>query len=147
MPTISESVVIDRPAAAIWKHMIEPERVLLWNSNMLEFEQLGEGPVSKGTRHRAVIKAPGRRMDVISEITECDEARLLAWRSVEAPFDFEMSQSLETVDGGTRLSWTGHTDSMGGFFGKLADPLVVRMFSRDVRSNLQHLKEILESEA
>lgn len=114
---------------------------------MLEFEQVDEGPVGKGTRHRAVIKAPGRRMGVVSEITECEEGRLLAWRSIEALFDFEMSQTLEDTDGGTRLTWKGHTESMGGFFGKLADPLVMRMFSRDLRSNLQHLKEILENQA
>lgn len=33
---------------------------------------------------------------------------------------------------------------MSGFFGKLADPVVARMFSRDMRSNLHRLKEVLE---
>ena len=34
---------------------------------------------------------------------------------------------------------------MRGFFGKLADPIVARMFSRDMRSNLEALRSLLEA--
>ena len=32
-----------------------------------------------------------------------------------------------------------------GFLGKLADPVVTRMYARDVRRNLAKLKELLEA--
>jgi hypothetical protein len=33
-----------------------------------------------------------------------------------------------------------------GFFSKPADPLVIRVYSRDVKGNLEKLEDILESE-
>lgn len=33
-----------------------------------------------------------------------------------------------------------------GFFGELTDPLVNRMYAKDVHSNLEKLKELLEAE-
>jgi hypothetical protein len=35
---------------------------------------------------------------------------------------------------------------MGGFFGKLADPLVTRMYAKDVKSNLEKLKDLVEEQ-
>jgi len=49
------------------------------------------------------------------------------------------------VPGGTRISIRQEVAPCGGFFGKLADPLVTRMYSRDVRGNLVTLKDVLES--
>jgi hypothetical protein len=34
----------------------------------------------------------------------------------------------------------------GGFFGKLADPLIIRMCSRDIKGNLETLRDVLESD-
>lgn len=43
------------------------------------------------------------------------------------------------------MTFYGKTPGMRGFFGKLADPIVARMFSRDMRSNLETLCSLLEA--
>ena len=48
-------------------------------------------------------------------------------------------------EGGSRqLIHQGSTASLGGFFGKLADPLGARMYQRDMNSNFNNLKALLE---
>ena len=45
---------------------------------------------------------------------------------------------------GCRVTFEQEVDSLGSFFGKLADPIVTKMYSRDVRGNLENLKILLE---
>ena len=68
----------------------------------------------------------------------------MVYRSVQAPFAFQLSWTLTDRGGHTEVRHDGHTDSLGGFFGKLADPLVALMYQRDMNSNLANLRAILE---
>ena len=44
------------------------------------------------------------------------------------------------------MTWHQESETYGGFFGKLADPLVTRMYAKDVRSNLEKMKELVEAQ-
>jgi hypothetical protein len=57
----------------------------------------------------------------------------------------EAKITLESVEGGTRVTMTGEAE-VGGFF-KLAEPVVGRMAKRQTEANLANLKDILESQA
>ena len=57
-----------------------------------------------------------------------------------------MRYEFDEVPDGTRVTVKFEPGSFGGFFGRLADPLVTRMYARDVRGNLETLKDILHSE-
>lgn len=59
--------------------------------------------------------------------------------------EFTIEYIIEPVDNGTNMTFHQTAGELGGFFGKLADPLVVRLYQRDVWSNLEKLKELLES--
>lgn len=52
----------------------------------------------------------------------------------------------EDANGGTRFTFHQEAEIPGGFFGKLADPLAARLFAKDIRSNLEKLKELLEAQ-
>ena len=43
------------------------------------------------------------------------------------------------------MTFAQHSDSLGGFFGKLGDAVVVKMYERDVHGNLEKAKLLLES--
>jgi uncharacterized membrane protein len=79
-----------------------------------------------------------------AETVEVQRPERIVYRSVEAPFPFELSFTLVDRDGSTEVRHDGSTETMGGFFGKLADPMVARMYQRDMNSNLANLKAILE---
>ena len=113
---------------------------------LIEFEQVTEGPLGKGTQNRGSVKVAGKRVDFVSEVVEFDEGRRWVSRSTESPIPFELDVAYEDADGGTRISWHQESPGFGGFFGKLTDPVVNRMYAKDVRSNLEKLKELLEAE-
>ncbi len=146
MPEVEESVVIDRPRDQVFAFATDPTNVPLYNSNLIEFERLTPGPLKKGSQDRGAIKVAGKRMDWTAEAVEFEEGRRVAFRSIEAPVPFELEMTYEDVGDGTKVTWHQESDSFGGFFGKLADPLVTRMYAKDLRSNLENLKELLEAE-
>ncbi len=142
---IHESIRIDRPVKDVFTFVTTPENALLWMSNLTSYET--DGPIEKGTRTKGSTKVAGRQVDWESEVTEYDPYRTLLWRSVEAPMHFTIEYTFEDVtNGSTQLTWHQQVDELGGFFGKLADPLVTAMYAHDVRSNLAKLKAILEHE-
>ena len=146
MPIVEESVVINRPRDQVFAFATDPANALLWNSNLIEFERLTPGPLQKGTQDRGAVRVAGQRLDWTAEVIEFEEGRRVASRSTEAPMPFEIEATYEDVGDGTKVTWHQESDTFGGFFGKLADPLVTRMYAKDLRSNLENLKELLEAE-
>lgn len=146
MPVIDESIVIDRGRSEVFAFATDPDNVPLFNSNMISFEQLTEGPVGKGTRNRGSVRVVGKTIEWVTEVTEFEPDRRYVSRSVESPVGFELDIKYEDANGGTKVTWHQESDTYGGFFGKLADPLVTRMYGKDVRSNLEKLKELIEAQ-
>lgn len=144
---IDEHVVIDRPVEDVWAFIIDPANDLRWMGNLLDFEADWEIRPQVGDHTRRVAKVAGRRCEFTAEITEVVPAKAFAWKSLQAPFPFANGLRLEATGRATRLTFWGETAGMRGFFGKLADPVVARMFARDMRSNLQTLKALLEQKA
>lgn len=147
MPSVSESIVIDRPRADVYAYMIDVANAPLWQTNVISMEAQYEGDPEVGARTAAVGKVAGKKLPVTTEYTMIDPAKAVSFRTVEAPFAFTITWRFEDVDGGTQVTYAGEAPSLGGVFGKLSDPVVTRMFARDIRSNLQNVKDILESEA
>ncbi len=145
MPVVEESIVINRPREEVFEFATDPANVHLYNSNLVSFEKTSDGPVGKGTTFRGETKVVGKSIRWTSEVAEFDAGRHTVQRSVESPIGWEFEITYEDTNGGTLLRWRQETDAFGGFFGKLADPLVIRMYSKDVRSNLEKLKELLEA--
>ena len=145
MPVVEESIIINRPRGEVWAFAIDPENVPLYNSNLVEFEKTSDGPVGKGTTYRGIARVVGRNLSWTSEITEFDEGTRAVNSSIEAPFAWTLETNYEDSGDGTKLNWRQETESFSGFFGKLTDPLVTRMYAKDVRSNLEKLKELLEA--
>ncbi len=146
MPTVEESVVINRPKAEVFAYMQDPTKTTRYNSNLVEFDKISDGPVGKGTQYRGVAKVAGRKIAWTSEVTEWEENRHWHIRSMESPVSFEIDITLKDLEGSTHL--TIHQEGASffkGFLGKLADPVVTAIYARDVRRNGAKLKELLEA--
>lgn len=146
MLSMQESIVIDRPRKQVWDYTTDPASRTLWMTNVLEYESERDGRPERGDRARVVSKLAGRRIESADQITESIPGETYAFESVDGPFDYAFTFRFEDADdGGTRLTIHGESPGFGGMFGKLSDPLVVRMFSRDVRGNLENLKTLIEA--
>lgn len=142
MPRVEESVHIDRPVAEVFAYVTDPDNQTTIQSNMIDFQS--DGPLEKGRRTSGVTRVAGRKVDWSSEVTEFEQDRHFEIRSIDAPMDFHITWHFEAEDGGTRVRFEQEVGSLGSFFGRLADPVVTKMYARDVRGNLENLKTLLE---
>jgi uncharacterized membrane protein len=143
MPHIEESIHIDRPVSDVFAFATDPANQTMIATNMIAFEM--DGPMEKGARSDGVTKVAGRRVEWTSEVVEFEQDRRVEIRSVEAPMDFHITWTYEADREGTRVGFVQEVPSLGGFFGRMGDTLVTRMYERDVRSNLDNLKALLEA--
>lgn len=144
MPVVEESVFINRPPEEVFEFLIRTEKIPVWDSSVIRAEQIGDGPFGHGTRSKGTSKILGKQFDWVTENVHFDPPKKTVIRSVEGKFDFIISNVLEPEASGTRLTYRVEVDSgMGGFFGKLADPLVQKSHTRTVQANLETLADLL----
>jgi len=145
MARAEASVVINRPVDEVFAYVDDIGNASQWQSYVLEVEQTSEGPKGVGTTERGVMQFLGRRIEWAAEITEHEPNRRIKDKITAGPMLVEHSITLEPVEDGTRLTLVAEGET-GGFF-RLAEPIVARMFQRDVEANLANLKDILEAQA
>ena len=146
MPVVEESVIIARPPEEVYAYLNRAENLPVWDSSILEAEQLDEGPMQVGTRWRGISKILGHRFEWITEVTELEPPGRMCARSVEGRLRFRVTNTLQPENGGTRYTYRVEADSgLGGVFGRLADPIVEKAQRRTVRANLDTLAELLAS--
>ena len=144
MLTVDESIVINRPRSEVWDFMIEPENVPVYSSNVIEYE-LVEGEKDKvGRRCKGAVKVAGRRLELTDEMVELEEGRRAKLVSEDATVPYSLEFTYEDEGEGTKLIWHQEVESLKGVF-KFADPIVLKLYARDVRSNLDKAKTLLES--
>lgn len=142
MPRVEETVYIDRPVEEVFRYATDPENQTTIASNMIEYSS--DGPLEKGTQTNGVTRVAGRRVEWTAEVTEFHPNQRVEIRSVDAPMGFHIVWHYAAEGSGCRVTFDQEVDSLGSFFGRLADPVVTKMYSRDVKANLENLKVLLE---
>lgn len=142
MPRIEESIHISRPVAEVFAFATKPANQTLIASNLIAY--FLDGEMEKGARPTGVTRVAGKKVEWTAEVTEFEEDRRVEVRSVEAPMDFHITWTYEPDGDGTLVRFEQEVPETGGFFGRLSDAVVTKMYSRDVHGNLANLKTLLE---
>ena len=137
------SFVINRPIDEVFAFTTNQENQPKWQSRVLEMIKTSDGPIGVGTTWRGVGKFLGRRIEVTTVVTEYELDRTYAGRSTSGPFPIEARQTYESVDGGTRGTFTIEAQP-GGFF-KIAEPVLLNLYKRQAEAELGSLKEFMEA--
>jgi len=145
MTKIERSIVIDRPVDDVWDFVHDVANDRLWQTTLVESEQLTDGPLGVGTRVCEVRQFLGVRVELAWEVTELEPKTRSAIKGISGPVPLSGSYRLEPLDAGTRFTVSGELDAHGVF--KLAEPVFARMTSRELEANLGHLKDLLEAES
>jgi uncharacterized membrane protein len=145
LPVVEESVVINKPRQEVFDFMTVTGNVPLWASNVVEFERLSGEEQTVGGVAKGAVKVAGRRLDFTQTILEVEPGSRMKSESTDAKIPFRMELRFADDGAGTKVTLWQDTDSFGGFFGKLGEPVVVKLYSRDVRGNLENAKTLLES--
>ena len=143
MAKIEYSVVINRPVQAVWDYMFEPGADAKWQARVVESTKTTEGPIGVGTRVKDVRRFLGREVESEIEITEWEPNKSSAIKLVSGPVPFTGRRTLESVDGGTRVTDSIEAQPEGIF--KLAEPIMPQMARREIETDYAHLKDLLES--
>ena len=143
MSKIEISVVIDRPVEEVFAYIVDPRNTPEWAGPVIEAKQTSEGAVGLGTTSYRTTQFLGRTMEATYEITEFEPSKFYADRTTSGPVPINARMSLNPVDGGAELTIEGQIESAGFF--KLAEPVLARMARRQVVTDAQTLKEILEA--
>jgi uncharacterized protein YndB with AHSA1/START domain len=138
------TVTIDQTREKVFAYLVAPATQTVWQSGLQEFDADWADVPSVGDRARGTVKVAGKTVRWETETIEVQPPERVTFRSVEAPFSFELSYTLVAHGASTEVRHDGSTETLGGFFGKLADPLVALMYQRDMNSNLANLKSIIE---
>ena len=146
MPTVEESITIERSPEDVWEFLTATENIPAFESQISHLEQVTEGAVGVGTRWKGATTVLGRKFDWVTEVVEFDPPSHERTKCVEGKLPFELTYTLERTDDGTRFTYRIDAESgLGGIFGKLGDPIVTRAQGRTVRTNLANLKVLLEA--
>lgn len=145
MARAEASVVIERPLDEVFAFASNPEHDEQWESDVSEVVKTSEGPMGVGTTYRGKIHFLGRGIEWSLEVTGYEPDRKVEFRIAAGPMQLDESMTFELVEDGTRVTAVYEGDP-GGFF-KVAAPIVVRTFQREVEGNLANLKDILEAQA
>ncbi len=144
MLTVEESIVINRPRMEVWEFMTDPDNVPVYSSNIVEYELVSGEKDQVGRVCRGVVKVAGRRLELTDELVEAEPGRRGKLVSQDATIPYTLEISYDDEGEGTKISWHQEVESLKGVF-KFADPIVLKLYGRDVRSNLEKAKTILES--
>ena len=145
MPVVEESIIINKPRAEVFAFAGNSENLMQWSSNIIEYTASPPGPLQSDTTSKGTTRVAGRNVEWTAKVSELEDGEVFSYESVESPMAFTYTYRFEDVPGGTRVTFRQDVPSIGGFFGKLTDPIVTRMYSRNVAANLANLKELLEA--
>ena len=144
MRKVEVRVLIQRPVADVYAYTSTAETMPEWRGDVIEAEQLTEGPLAVGTRIRAGVKALGRPIGLVVEVTELEPGVRFGYRPVSGPLRTHNVYTFEPDALGTLVTLTDDIEMSG--IASLFEPLVARMVRRQYAANLGRLKAILEAQ-
>jgi len=146
MITFETSIEIRCPLEAVFAFVSDPRNEPQWRKSVTvtEFRVTPDGPPAVGTQVRAVASLLGVKLEMTSQITTLEPNRSYTIKGSSGPGSMEATTRFEAVREGTRLSLTFQSEP-GGLF-KMAGPLLASQAKKQMETDLQWLKELLEAQ-
>jgi uncharacterized membrane protein len=134
-------VHVRRPRERVAAYMSDPANDPEWIGGLREARLLGDGPLREGSRVAREASFMGRRVEYVNEITKLEPGRILEMRSVKAPFPMHITYTFEERDGGTVVR---NQVRGGGGLLSLGSPAFAPLVRRNVRRDLERMRDVLE---
>jgi hypothetical protein len=143
---IEVSVDIKRPFTDVHDFLDDSDNDPLWQTSVMESRRNNtDGPITVGTIYHVKAKFLGRLWEQDWEVVEHDKDEH-HWKAKTTTGPLQMTAELryKEMDGITRVIRSLEVD-VGHFF-KLATPVVERSIKRELDTDFEILKDILENQ-
>jgi uncharacterized membrane protein len=141
---VEESIEINRPLEEVFNYVSDVDNYPEWMAHALEVLKNTEGSPQQSDRFIVAIKSVGRRFETPYERTSFEANRRYTDRAVGGPIPNQRWDcTFEEVPGGTRVTRAVDAEPAGLL--KLLEPLQKRAAERQLRKDLQTLKDVLEA--
>jgi carbon monoxide dehydrogenase subunit G len=137
------SIFINRPPQDVFNIITDPAKQSLWQSMTELAEWSTNGSHGVGSTQRVAARFLGRRIESEIEITAWEPPHRVDYKFVNGPYPAEVSNTLQPQGEGTLLKAQSQGE-MGSFF-KLAEGLVARQLEKQLTTNFESLKLLMES--
>jgi uncharacterized protein YndB with AHSA1/START domain len=136
---------IARPPAEVFAYAIDPSQLPVWQKNIVSAAQEGDGPLDVGVRLREVHRIGGKEVQTLAEISEFEQDRMFALRTLEGPMSLHAKVTFEPTGDGTLMTFTAQGQP-GGIL-RLAGPFLQSTIKHRLTEDCATLKQILEGTA
>lgn len=139
----TNSIFINRPPQDVFSVITDPAKQSHWQNMAESAEWTSNGSHGVGSTQRAVAKFLGRKIETEIEITAWEPPHRVDYKFVNGPYPAQVSNTLQPQGEGTLLTAQSQGE-MGSFF-KLAEGLVARQLEKQLATNFESLKLLMES--
>ena len=137
------SVVINRPIEEVFENATCLRSCVRWMTTMTAADKVTEGNVGVGTMYQHKAKFMGINVDTYPTIRKYDPPKELVFGDPNSIVPYEVAFTFTPVEGGTRFDVTLESGSKGLING-IARPILNKAFTRQMQSDMDTLKELLE---
>jgi carbon monoxide dehydrogenase subunit G len=139
----NNTIFINRPPQDVFNVLIDPDKQSLFQNMTEAAEWTSNGSPGMGSTMKVVARFLGRKIESEIEVTAWEPPHRLDFKFVNGPYPAQVTNTLEPQGEGTLLTSGSHGE-MGSFF-KLAEGLVARQLEKQLASNYESLKLLMES--
>jgi uncharacterized membrane protein len=137
------SIIFHRPVQEVFDYISDFQNSPQWQAGLMGVGRITEGPIGIGTRFTSMRKAMGRKMESGIEFTAFELNKKLAIKSYSGTSPFKQTFLFEEIPGGTLVNMVFELE-LGGIM-NLAEPLVAPRVRREMKTDFDNLREIIES--
>ncbi len=142
---VEKNIVVERPIETVFAFLTDMHKVKLWLP-IDNIRQTSSGPIGVGSTFAQEAQFLGQRFATTSEVTRYEPPHVFALKMVQGPLPLTNSMHCEpTETGGTKITMVGETDL--GPAVKLMGPLIVPLIQKQLDTQINLLKQALETQA
>lgn len=139
-----KTIVIQQSIDKVFDFMVNIDNISRWVP-VENVKQTSSGPLGIGSTFSQTVDLAGQKLDAIATVTAYDPPDAFAFKATSGPIVLESKFTLTAVNGATRVAAIVEGDP--GPLGKLAGPFLNTLAKKQLETQLDSLKKILEGQS
>lgn len=146
MIRVEKQIDVARPPAQVFAFLDDIQQTPKWLQRCTHIEQTTPGPKAVGTRLRYSYQDQGRSGTMEGVVSEYEKDRRLAMAFTDPMMDVRVGFRVEPAPGGSRIVHEVEIEPRN-FVAKMMTPMISSMTRKQIDSDTEKLKQMLESGA